>query len=471
MRQRAGRQLHQVAVELGVDEALRHLAAVAVARKQPFDHLGRIGLPDAVRTVEEQRVDLGRVVVADHLAKAAGAEGAALVVARAAAGLAGCKLPAEALPGARQASQQAVLQGRGADLAGAVDEAVAEFRVIAAGGVQRVRRRQPAVDEHLRGIRLRVAPGLGRQGRSVGLLGQAVHRLRAADQQLAEEALAPSQRLVATDQQVDAFGRGHQLEARIAVVAAQAADVVLGRAAGQCPAGQHVAGPAEGRRRAEAGRRGAGLGVHVLQHLAPGRWVPPVELGAHHQVRVAWRAAAEARGEPGGGVAEATTRQRPLMAGLPAHAPEPGPGDDVDHTGHRVGPVHRRAADLQHLDALDGLEWQGVDVGEDDRMVGQGIGREPARIEQHQRALPAKAPKRCRTGAGRGRPAAIDVGAAAAGAHRQRVEHVAQVGGTRALDVVAGDDLHRCRRFALHARDAGPRHFDGDASLLGDGRA
>src|SRR5690606_15135306 len=65
-------------------------------------------------------------------------------------------------------------------------------------------------------------------------------------------------------------------------------------------------------------------------------------------------------------------------------------GDDVDHAGDGVGAVDRRGAVLQHLDAVDQGERNGVDVDRRTHAGCRGFSDPAEAVDQHQHALGAE---------------------------------------------------------------------------------
>src|SRR5690606_37422729 len=65
-------------------------------------------------------------------------------------------------------------------------------------------------------------------------------------------------------------------------------------------------------------------------------------------------------------------------------------GDDVHHAGDGVGAVQRGGAVLQHLDALDDGQRDGVEVGGRADAGGGGLVDPAHAIDQHQHALGAE---------------------------------------------------------------------------------
>ena len=79
-------------------------------------------------------------------------------------------------------------------------------------------------------------------------------------------------------------------------------------------------------------------------------------------------------------------------------------GDDVDHAGDRVGAVRRGRAVAQHLDVLDDVVGDRVQVDEVARaVIGQRVVRGAHAVEQHQRRVGGQAAQRDRRGARRER--------------------------------------------------------------------
>ena len=136
--------------------------------------------------------------------------------------------------------------------------------------------------------------------------------------------------------------------------------------------------------------------------------------------------------------------------------------DDVDHPRDRIGPVDRRRAVLQDLDALDRVERHLVQVDERPlAVVGQAVDGEPAAVDQHERVVRAEAAQRHA-----GRPGAepVDerVGDRAVVVRGDRLHDRGDRLQARCLDVLARDRLDRRRRLGVHALDVGAGHVDLD---------
>ena len=135
-------------------------------------------------------------------------------------------------------------------------------------------------------------------------------------------------------------------------------------------------------------------------------------------------------------------------------------GDHVDHTGHRIGTVHRRRAVGQHFHAFDRRGGDRIDVDE----LGLEAGRrsvvgQAATVQQHQRALCAEATQVGLRGAVRAGEQGTRV-LLARPRGGQVVEHLQQRACAHVLDVLLADHLHRRGGFHITAADVGAGHLD-----------
>ena len=133
--------------------------------------------------------------------------------------------------------------------------------------------------------------------------------------------------------------------------------------------------------------------------------------------------------------------------------------DEVDHAADGVGAVHGGGAFGQHVDAVDHVRRQHVDVRVDHALA----------VHQHQRAIDAQAAQRDARGAAAGfQQRAGDAAAVAvvggvggvAGDRRHVLQHVAQGGLAGVGDGLAVDGHHRAGGLHVHAADqrAGDHH-------------
>ena len=95
---------------------------------------------------------------------------------------------------------------------------------------------------------------------------------------------------------------------------------------------------------------------------------------------------------------------RNTRLGATRHAVERSLGDDVDHARDRVGAIRGRRAIAQHLDPVDDVVGDGVEIDEvARRVVGQGVIGSAQAVEEHQgrtRRQTAQRHRRCATGEG-----------------------------------------------------------------------
>jgi len=135
--------------------------------------------------------------------------------------------------------------------------------------------------------------------------------------------------------------------------------------------------------------------------------------------------------------------------------------DDVNHAGDGVRTVDCRGAVFQHLDALDGVGGDGIQVGEVLLgAVGQAVGRNAAAVDQDQGSNLAQAAHADARSAGC-EAAGAGAGRADVGADRRHGGQDAQRRGLAGfLDVIAGQDLDRVRRLGLRTLDAGAGDLD-----------
>ena len=338
--------------------------------------------------------------------------------------------------------QPAVLGGLYLDLAGRIDKAVAQIGVVLTGGIERVAGGQAAVREGLPATGGRISPGDAAQPRTVGHVGLQVQGAGLRQHGLAEQLTAALQRQSAIQQQVGPPGLGQDLETLVPVVHAQAVALLLGCTArdGRCP--DHVARPAVRRPAAKVGRAPVHLRTHLVHHVTPDQAIALVQLGTGQQA--AGRAARqiETAGQHRLVRAVQVVPERTLVTDPPLDTAVVAAGDHIDHAGHCVRTVEGRATGLVDLDALDGLEGQAVQVGEDAGVIGQRVRCQPAPVEQHQRGLRSHVAQRSAAGTG-GKGGAGTGLVAAAPAGGQPVQPVAQVLGAALLQLTPGHHLQR----------------------------
>ncbi len=139
--------------------------------------------------------------------------------------------------------------------------------------------------------------------------------------------------------------------------------------------------------------------------------------------------------------------------------------DDVDHAGDGIGAIDCRGAVLEHFHALDGIERNGAQVGEDLlAVVGQAVGGHAAAVQQDQGRARAQAAQR-NAGATTGKAVAEGLGDGAGAISGQGLQVFGNRGLAGAVDFLAGYYLHRRRRFSVGARNV--RTGDRDAVQVG----
>lgn len=199
-----------------------------------------------------------------------------------------------------------------------------------------------------------------------------------------------------------------------------------------------------------AGGRGGGALLHRLAIGQRERVLGVIARRCRDGIDVVIRQAADqAAALPGlaGGQGEVTAVAIALAAGAEVaaelHAVEARAQDEVDHPADRIGPVHRRGAVAEHLDAFDHAGRNGVDV-----VVSQADA-----VDQHQRALVAQAAQRDRRGAGAAAVVGIGIGGIAGDGWQflQQIAHGRLAGGSD-LFLAHGD--HRIGGFGIHATQA-----------------
>src|SRR6185437_8382613 len=151
---------------------------------------------------------------------------------------------------------------------------------------------------------------------------------------------------------------------------------------------------------------------------------------------------------------------------------------EVDDAGDGVRSVYGGRAAGEHVDALDQLQRDLVEVrrGGGNRGVGVAL-TQPASIDQHQGALRAQATEVSRLHATCGGEAAGAVAEVlpegVVEVLRQLVQQLADVGLAAQLDVTRGDDLNRAGAGRIGGRDARARDHDLlylIRTLIGSGR-
>jgi len=139
--------------------------------------------------------------------------------------------------------------------------------------------------------------------------------------------------------------------------------------------------------------------------------------------------------------------------------------DDVDHAGDGIRAIDGRGAVLQHLHPLDRVHRDHAEVGEHLlAIVGQAVGRHAAAIEQHQGRCRAEAAQRD-AGAAAGEAGAEALGDGAGAVAGQGLQVLADGGLAGAVDLLAGDHLHRRSGLGGDPWDVGTG--DGDAVEVG----
>ena len=179
---------------------------------------------------------------------------------------------------------------------------------------------------------------------------------------------------------------------------------------------------------AETGASGAPVVVPRLS-LRRHRLVAREPLAPHPQVPVARRHAMAKRGKGAFLAAGTGDQQAALSVARP-------PRDDVDHPVDRVRTPHRRARPANHFDALDVFEQRVLDLPQHAR---EEVRVHAAAIHQHQQLVGKAAVEAAHAD----RPAVVrqacDVDP------RRQTQGFRNVGRSRTFDVLATDDVDRCR--------------------------
>ena len=135
--------------------------------------------------------------------------------------------------------------------------------------------------------------------------------------------------------------------------------------------------------------------------------------------------------------------------------------NDVDDAGDRVGAVQRGGAVLQHIDALDRVHRDRVEVDEGTlAIIRQWVIGRAAAIDQHQGRVHRQAAQRD-TGGTRGESGGKGRGNRTAVVRGNRSHHVVDGFQAAALDLGGGDHGDRRRRLQVDSRDRRAGHRDG----------
>ena len=133
-------------------------------------------------------------------------------------------------------------------------------------------------------------------------------------------------------------------------------------------------------------------------------------------------------------------------------------GDDVDHAGDRVGAVDGGGAIQQHFDPLDRGQRNRVQVDKVAKTAGTGAVHPAPPVDQNQRAVGAQVAQVQRAGAMAG---AARAGRVEAGTYRwQLLQQLADRDHAGSLDLVAFHGEHRAGRHLVLAADARADHAD-----------
>ena len=208
-----------------------------------------------------------------------------------------------------------------------------------------------------------------------------------------------------------------------------------------------------------ADRRQVG-GVEWIAALADADAIVLLVFEAAVDVVLVGREVADAEGSAGAALeAAAVLRIAEFRVGL--HAGEGRLQQDVDHAADGVGAVDRRGAVLQHLDAVQDADRDGVEVDEAAlAVVGQGVRRGARPVDQHQRRVDGQAAQGDARGAcGEAVAERRRNGAAVVG--RDRADRVGDGGDAGVADLLRGELGHGRRRLAVGAAEqrAGDHHL------------
>ena len=488
---RTGRQVEQAAREVGGDQGQFVLAAVAHHRLDPGQH--RRG--DGARAAEDverraaghgragRRVAQGQGDVADVVAAEVGLLG--LVFAEG-----DVDVPVQRAVGVDHAFQA------GADVPGvdflfeharaALDRTTADQDQVGgrieveAERIERVQRR----NEDVVGQRIARA-GLG--AKEPGLGRRLVGGLAAVEQHLGVTADRIAEVEAHLAEGAQAFGRRQQqVELReVEAVGGREAVVVVGaRAAGLAGIEGRAAGAVVGRdvkylvgigvdEDEAAGRRGRAAEGHAGARHREAR------LGAVARVDDVLVGVAQAQEDVGAvGVPAPGHVQRlggAVAFAVLAHlrierqAVEILAGDDVHHAGDGVRAIQRRGAVFEHFDAVDDGQRDGVEVGRRAHARGGGFVDPAHAVDQHQHALGAQVAQvglrgtRADAAAVRREAevaAGVELGVERRTRAGERLHDVADRGQAAAVDVLAGDALHRHQALCFRGLDAGTGDLD-----------